>query len=120
MIIVVSTTAPNLDAPVDPRFGRAAFFVAADPATMAWQAHPNAAADASGGAGTQAAQFVTGLKAEAVVSGAFGPNAFQALEAAGIAMYLCGKAATARQAIEDYQAGGLERASQPSRAGRHG
>ena len=120
MTIVVSTTAPELDAAVDPRFGRAAFFLAVDPASMAWQAHPNAAVNASGGAGTQAAQFVAGLKAEAVVSGAFGPNAFEALQAAGIAMYLCGQAATARQVVEEYQAGRLERTSLPTGASRHG
>jgi len=117
MTIIVSATAPDLDAAVDPRFGRAAFFIAIDPSTMAWQAHPNAAINASGGAGTQAAQFVAGLKAEAVISGAFGPNAFSALEAAGITMYLCGQAGTARQAAEDYQAGRLERANLPSRGG---
>jgi predicted Fe-Mo cluster-binding NifX family protein len=120
MTIVMSTTAPDLDAAVDPRFGRAAFFLAVDPGSLAWQAHPNTAANASGGAGTQAAQFVAGLRAEAVISGAFGPNAFQALEAAGIAMFLCGHAETARQAVEDYRAGRLERAALPSRTGRHG
>ena len=118
MTIVVSTTAPDLDAAVDPRFGRAAFFIAVDPTTMAWQAHPNGAVNAMGGAGTQSAQFVAGLKAEAVVSGAFGPNAYAGLEAAGIAMFLCGQAATARQAVEEYQAGRLERAALSSRGGR--
>ncbi len=120
MTIVVSTTGSDLDAMLDPRFGRAAFFLIVDPETMAWQGHRNSAADAPGGAGTQAAQLVAGLKAAAVISGAFGPNAFRALEAAGIAMFQSSQAGTARQAVEDYKAGRLERAGLPSRSGRHG
>ena len=74
MRIVVTTTTPDLDSPVDPRFGRGAYFVVVDTSTLEWQAHPNPAAAASGGAGIRAAQFVAEQKAQAVISGDFGPQ----------------------------------------------
>ena len=108
MKIVVTTTTPDLDSPVDPRFGRGAYFVVVDTSTLEWQAHPNPAAAASGGAGIRAAQFIAEQKAQAVISGDFGPNAHQALTAAGIGMYLFGASASARQAVERFKAGELE------------
>jgi predicted Fe-Mo cluster-binding NifX family protein len=117
MKIIVTTLAANIDAPVDPRFGRAACFVASDGDSQNWEAHPNPAIHAQVGAGGQAAEFVARLRPEAVISGAFGPNAFGVLEAAGIEMYICQSACTARQALDDYRSGKLERAGFASRPG---
>jgi predicted Fe-Mo cluster-binding NifX family protein len=118
MRIVVTTTSPDLDSPVDPRFGRGACFVLVDTSTMEWQAHPNPAAAASGGAGIRAAQFVAEQKADGVISGDFGPNAHQALTAAGIGMYLIGGSASGRQAVERFMAGELESPGGPAGQGR--
>ncbi len=117
--IIITTIAPDLEAQVDPRFGRGQYFLAVDSVTLAWQAHPNPALEAAGGAGTQAAQFVASLGAQAVISGDFGPNAYLALEAAGIAMYLHGPAATARAAAEAFKNGQLERVVSPTGAAQH-
>jgi len=38
MKIGISVTAPNLDAEVDPRFGRCPYFVIVDPETMQFEA----------------------------------------------------------------------------------
>jgi len=120
MRIVVTTTTPDLDSPVDLRFGRAAYFVVVDTSTMEWQAHPNPAAAAPGGAGIRAAQFIAEQKVESVISGDFGPNAHQALAAAGIGMYLFGASASARQAVERFKAGQLESPSGSGGRGRRG
>ena len=118
MKIVVTTTTPDLDSPVDPRFGRGAYFVVVDTSTMEWQAHPNPAAAASGGAGIRAAQFIAEQKVEGVISGDFGPNAHQALTAAGVGMYLFGASSSARQVVERFKAGELESLGGPAREGR--
>lgn len=115
MKIILTTTAPNLDADVDPRFGRGAYLLIVDPDTLEWQAQPNPGVNASGGAGIKAAQFVVAQKADAVISGDFGPNAFDALNAANVAMYLFGAARTAREAIERFKAGALERVGTATR-----
>jgi predicted Fe-Mo cluster-binding NifX family protein len=115
MKIVLTTTSPNLEADVDPRFGRGACLLIIDTETQAWEAHENPGVNAPGGAGIKAAQFVTEQNAQAVLSGDFGPHAFEALQAAGIAMYLYGDCRTARQAIERFKAGQLQQVGAPTR-----
>jgi predicted Fe-Mo cluster-binding NifX family protein len=108
MKIILTTTSPAIDSDVDPRFGRAGYFLLVDPDTLKWQAYPNPGASASGGAGIQAAQFVADQKVEAVVSGDFGPNAFNALKAAGISMYLYGSCRSAQEVIQRFRSGQIE------------
>jgi predicted Fe-Mo cluster-binding NifX family protein len=92
---------------VDPRFGRARFFILVDTATDEITAHDNSQnLNAAQGAGIQAAQSVVRLGAEAVISGNVGPNAFQALSAAGIKVYLCPQA-TVEEAVRKFKAGEL-------------
>jgi len=119
MKIVISAISPDLDSGIDPRFGRAAYFIAVDTNTSKWQAYPNPAAEALGGAGTQAAQYIANQGVRVVVSGDFGPNACTALKAAGIGMYLLGTSQTVREAVENYRAGQLASVSAPTLTGRH-
>ncbi|GAG31451.1 unnamed protein product, partial [marine sediment metagenome] len=56
MKIAVSAAAPELDAKVDPRFGRCQCFVIVDPETMEFEGVPNESMAAGGGAGVAAAQ----------------------------------------------------------------
>lgn len=88
MKLVISITGNTLESTFDARFGRAAAFCLVDSETGEWSAHENPALSASGGAGVQAAQFVAKLGAQAVVSGAYGPNAFDTLSPSGIEMYI--------------------------------
>lgn len=117
MKIVLTTQIPDLEAELDPRFGRGAYFLIVDPETLEWQSMPNPALNASGGAGIRAAQALTEAGCQAVVSGDFGPNAYEALSEAGIAMYLFGSCRTVREALERFNAGQLEQLSAPSRPG---
>lgn len=120
MKIILTATSPSIDANVDARFGRGAYFIVVDPDTMEWQAHPNSGVSASGGAGSLGAQFAANQKAEAVISGDFGPNAYSALQAAGIDMYLYGKSTTVKEAIEYFKAEQLQRVGAPTGPARHG
>lgn len=87
MKIAVTAMTPSLEGEIDPRFGRCPYFLIVDTETMEYQALENPAQQAFGGAGVQAAQFVSSQGVEAVISGHFGPNAYQALRAAGIKVY---------------------------------
>jgi predicted Fe-Mo cluster-binding NifX family protein len=122
MKLAISISDNTLDSPFDPRFGRAAAFCIVDTETNEWEAFENPALSASGGAGVQASQFVAKQGAQAVVSGAFGPNAFDTLAAAGIEMYLApgNEAHTAAEVFEMYKAGQLTRAEAATHAGHHG
>ena len=86
MKIAISISGNKLESPFDPRFGRAAAFCLVDSETGEWSSHENPALSASGGAGVQAAQFIAKLGAQAVISGAYGPNAADTLSPAGIEM----------------------------------
>jgi predicted Fe-Mo cluster-binding NifX family protein len=124
MKIILSTASPSLDSDIDPRFGRGAYLLVVDIESLKWEAHPNPGVNASGGAGIRAAQFVTDQKAEAVLSGDFGPHAFAALQAASVSMYVYGDCRTAREAVERFKAGNLERVGAATRGecdgGHHG
>lgn len=114
MIIVVSASGQTLDAQVDPRFGRAAFFVAVDSETGAFQAHNNSQnLNAAQGAGIQAAETVARIGAEVVITGNCGPKAFRTLSAAGIKVFT-GAQGTVAEAVEAYKSSALAPADQPN------
>ena len=124
MKIILTATSPEFTAGIDSRFGRCAYLLVVDSDTMEWQAYPNPGLDASSGAGIKAAQFAANQQAEIAVSGDFGPHAFTALQAGGIAMYLYGDCTTVPQAIERFKNQQLEHVGGPTRGecdeGHHG
>jgi predicted Fe-Mo cluster-binding NifX family protein len=107
MKIIITATSHKIDQPFNPRFGRADYFILIDSESRKWEAFANPAADARGGAGPQAVQFITNKGAEAVISGRYGPSAFTALEAAGIKAYLA-KDGTVDEVLDKFLAGELE------------
>jgi predicted Fe-Mo cluster-binding NifX family protein len=117
MDVIVTANSPSIDSEIDPRFGRGKYFIAVNTDTLEWQAYSNPGVNAQGGAGTLAAQFVANKKANAVISGDFGPNAIRALQAAGISMYLLGTRQNVREAVEHLIAGQLEQAGEPKGTG---
>ena len=122
MKLAISAAGKTLDSPFDARFGRAAAFCIVDTETGDWEAFDNPALSASGGAGVQASQFVAKHAAQAVVSGAFGPNAYDTLAAAEIEMYLApgNETHTAAEILETFKAGQLTKAEAATHAGHHG
>lgn len=101
MNVAISSQGNDIHALVDPRFGRARWFVIADSRSGIWRALDNSVnRDASGGAGVQAGTTVVAEGAEAVVTGAVGPNALKVLAAAGIAVYQADEGITVREALE--------------------
>lgn len=108
MILYISAQTNTLDARLSARFGRAPWFIRFDTENAAWQAVENLGPSQPGGAGVATAQTLVDQGAEAAISGRFGPNAQQALNAAGIKMYLAEDDHwTVAQVIARYQAGQL-------------
>jgi predicted Fe-Mo cluster-binding NifX family protein len=119
MKICVTTSGNALDALIDPRFGRAAYFAIVDSESMAFETVSNAAVNAMGGAGIQAAQTLAKKGVSVLITGNVGPNAFQALKSAGIKV-IVGASGTVREAIEKYRRGELKETSSPTVEGHFG
>ena len=110
MQIVITAQGPDLNSPVDPRFGRAKYFILADTQLDALISHDNTQnRNAPQGAGIQAAQAVARLGAEAVLTGHVGPKAFVVLRTANVAVYT-GASGTVREAIDAFKSGKLQAA----------
>jgi predicted Fe-Mo cluster-binding NifX family protein len=104
MKIAISATGPNLEAEVDPRFGRCQYFIIANPETMEFEAVENANVMAAGGAGISTAQMIAGKGVEVVLTGNCGPNAYQVLSSASIKV-ITGASGKVKDVIEGYRAG---------------
>ena len=117
MKICVTASTNTIDAKIDPRFGRCVYLIIVDSETMQFEAIPNLASGASGGAGIQAAQTVANKGAKVLLTGDVGPNAFQALSAAGIDV-VTGVSGTAREVVEKFKRGEFKKTEAPT-VGEH-
>jgi len=119
MRIAITAVGPMLEADVDPRFGRCAYFLIVDADTMAFEAVENPSVALGQGAGIQSAQLLAEKGAKFVLTGHCGPNAHDTLSAAGIGVIL-GCSGTVRDAIERFKAGQLNTAGGPDVASHTG
>jgi predicted Fe-Mo cluster-binding NifX family protein len=117
MKIAISSSGKNLDAALDPRFGRCAYFMIIDPADMRFEVFDNQSTAQSSGAGIQAAQFLADKNVSAVITGHVGPNAVQTLAAAGIDIF-AEQQGTIEEVVNRYRSGALKPTTQ-STVGSH-
>ena len=108
MKICISSSGNSAESAMDPRFGRAAYFVIADTDTMECEVLENAAAVSGGGAGITSGQMMVNKGVKAVVTGNMGPNAMNVLKAADIEIYR-GAAISVKENIEKFKKGLLEK-----------
>jgi predicted Fe-Mo cluster-binding NifX family protein len=114
MKIAISANRPDLEALVDPRFGRAPYFLLVDPESQEYEVLANGQnLQAPQGAGVQAAALVASCRPAAVLTGNCGPKAFQTLQAAGIQV-IVGVEGTVGEAVQNYRAGKFKPAAGPN------
>jgi len=119
MKIAVSAAGNSLNAQIDPRFGRCAFFLLVDTDNMTFESFDNQSIAQGGGAGIQAAQFIASKGAKALITGNCGPNAVKTLNAAGIDVIM-GQDGTVSEAIDRYKKGELKASKEPNVSDHHG
>ena len=108
MKIAVTSAGKDLNADLDPRFGRAAYFIIVDSDTMDFEAVENRQnLNLPQGAGIQAGKTIVDNKAEVLITGHCGPKAFKVLRAAGVKI-VTGGSGTVADAIEKYKNGELK------------
>lgn len=82
--ICITAQEKDLEAEVDPNFGRARYFLIVDPETQNFEAVKNPNFGASQGAGIQSAQLISRHNVGVVLAGSCGPNAQRVLNSSGI------------------------------------
>ncbi len=87
MTVCITAQAPGLDAPVEPRFAHAPFFIFIDIETGEVHSVANALCGGPGGARPRVVQFIAEYGAEVLITGQLGENTERALQAAGIPAY---------------------------------
>jgi len=100
--ICITSRGKDLESEIDPRFGRASYFLLIDPETMDLEVIENSNIEATHGAGTQTAQLIAGKNVKAVLTGNCGPNAERVLQAAGIKV-ITGVSGTAGAALSKHK-----------------
>jgi len=109
--VAVTSQGKTLESKVDPRFGRAGWFVVIDTNTGDYKAVSNEQnLNANQGAGIQAAEQVSRQEVSALITGNCGPKAFRTLMAAGIKVYY-GTDGTVAEVLEQFNKGKLSEAS---------
>lgn len=107
MKIAISACSDSLEAKAHAQFGRCDYFVIVDTDTGDTTALKNTSADAATGAGTACAQELFNAGVTAVVSGKVGPNAYEVLKAANVAIHLAPPGLSVREVLEKFKAGVL-------------
>jgi predicted Fe-Mo cluster-binding NifX family protein len=107
MKIAVTSTGKDLNADMDPRFGRAAYFIIVDPETLEYEAVDNKQnLNLPQGAGIQASKTIIENNVEALITGFCGPKAFMVLDRVGVNV-LTGAKGRVIDAVHQYKNGEL-------------
>ncbi len=119
MRVAVSSSGEEPEAPVDPRFGRCAFYIIMNLPDRTSQVIANQAAMAMHGAGIAAAQMISQQGVQAVITGNVGPNAFQVLASSGIQVFRTSPT-TVEEALNMFERKELPLIGEPSGPGHMG
>lgn len=104
MKIAISATGKDLNANVEPRFGRCSFFAIYIEEENKWIFLANPGALEGSGAGIKAAQFLGEQGVDVLLTGELGPKASRLLDSLGIDVFAPGEV-TLEEALKQYKAG---------------
>ncbi len=119
MKVCITSSAPQIDAEVDPRFGRCKYLLIVDTEKMVTEVIDNPGKDATSGAGITAAQVVVDKGIEAVLTGNCGPKAYQVLSSFGVKV-VTGVDGKVEDALRAYQSGQLQESKSANVAAHSG
>jgi predicted Fe-Mo cluster-binding NifX family protein len=92
MKLAITSTGKKLDSNVEPRFGRASYFIIVDPETMAFEVVENSQnLNLPQGAGIQAGKTIVDNHVDVLITGHCGPKAFKVLKKAGVKVMTGGR-----------------------------
>lgn len=105
MKLAITSQGTDINAEIDPRFGRAAYIAVVDPETMEFKILDNKEnLNRLKGAGIQASVMISEAGANVLMTGYCGPNAVKTLKAAGIKI-ISDASGTIKDAVESFNSG---------------
>jgi predicted Fe-Mo cluster-binding NifX family protein len=111
----MTSTGKDIEARIDTTFGRAPYFLIIDTDTNATEVIENTAGTQGQGAGIAAAQLISNKGVDGVLTGYVGPNAFDALKAAGIKLFVGASSKDrVKEALAKFNKGEYKEAPTPS------
>ncbi len=114
MKVAVTSSGQNLESNLDPRFGRAPYFLIVDTDTLDFEVKPNEQnMDLPQGAGIQAGKTVANFGVQAVITGNCGPKAYNVLHAAGIGI-VTGTKGSIREVVKQFKNNAFEYSQGPN------
>lgn len=111
MKVAITARGESPEAQVAPRFSRCNYFAVIDMEQEQWEFLPNPRLSPEGRACSYVVRKLTDRKVIIVLTGSVGPNAFAALQAAGIEVY-SGVNGTVREVFDFYRKGQLVSSTQ--------
>jgi len=109
MLIAISATGNSPESLVHQLFGRCEWFLGFDETRELVKTIKNSYAEAETGAGIGCAQDLIQEGVEAVISGQFGPKAYEVLTQAGVEIYLSSPDVTVRSAYDKFLSKNLQK-----------
>jgi len=108
MKIAVTSTGKTLESEMDPRFGRAPYFIMVDMDSLEYEVVNNEQnLNLPQGAGIQAGKTIIDNRADVLITGYCGPKAFMVLEQAGVKIFTDVKGSV-MEAVSRYKSGDLQ------------
>ena len=120
MKICITALGPNLDSPIDPRFGRSQYFLLLDEKGNLDEVVANPGIRAMRGAGVSAAQEISNKGVSILITGNIGPNAFGVLATTGIKVFLVSSTISAKEAFKMWKENKLSESKASSVEGHFG
>ena len=120
MKICITSLGVDLDSLIDPRFGRAQYFLILDDKGNLKETLPNPGIGAMRGAGIAASQEIASREVNVLITGNIGPNAFGVLVATGIKVFLGPPGISVSQAFKMWKENKLSQTQQPTVPGHFG
>lgn len=103
MRVAVSSSGNTLESDLDPRFGRASYFLIVDTETFNFEVKPNDQnMNLPQGAGIQAGKTVADCGVDVLITGNCGPKAYNVLQAAGIKV-VTGIKGSVKEVVEQFK-----------------
>ena len=117
MNICVTSSGPNLDSLIDPRFGRCPYFIFVNDKNLEKiRAISNEGVNAVRGAGVQSAQTVIDQNADVVITGNVGPNSFRVLNDSKIRIFQAATGLKVKEVLASFKQNQLVEITQSARS----